>query len=238
MTNLLRNTIQITFYTDNSVKANVYTTDEVIAKCSGYDLKAIKNMIYRHKKDIEEFGGLTFEMRKVISHREDAKLDRRGRPTKVFHFNEQQATYFITLLDNTETVNQFKKDLVHQFYAMRDLLRQRTIARETSKPATKSMTDAIKEKGLDSHMYANYNRLALKVATGCNSQELKRQRGIPKSGVITDYLTDSELDRLTKTKQHIATLIDLEMPYDVIKALVGGTGVITLDAKEKQRKGA
>lgn len=238
MTNLLRNTIQITFYTDNSVKANVYTTDEVIAKCSGYDLKAIKNMIYRHKKDIEEFGGLTFEMRKVISHREDAKLDRRGRPTKVFHFNEQQATYFITLLDNTETVNQFKKDLVHQFYAMRDLLRQRTIARETSKPATKSMTDAIKEKGLNGHMYTNYNRLALKVALGQSSTEIKRQRDIPANKPIPDYLTQDELEQLTKVKQHIATLIELEMPYNVIKAILGNGVVSVIPEKDKRRKGA
>jgi len=223
---------QLVFYTDNSVKAKIFTTDEVIAECSQNDLDSVKRLIREHKKDLKEFGVFGFEIRKP------PKGSKGGRPTKIYHFNEQQATYFITLLDNTETVNQFKKNLVHQFFAMRDLLRQRIIARETSKPATKSMTDTIKEKGLDSHMYANYNRLALKVATGCNSQELKRQRGIPKSGVITDYLTDSELDRLTKTKQHIATLIDLEMPYDVIKALVGGTGVITLDAKEKQRKGA
>lgn len=44
--------LQLTFYTNNPVKANVYTTDEVIAECSGYGLKAIKNMIYLHKKDI------------------------------------------------------------------------------------------------------------------------------------------------------------------------------------------
>lgn len=224
--------LQLTFYTDNSVNANVYTTDEVIAECSGYDLKAIKNMIYLHKKDIEEFG---------VLHSEDAKPlkgSKGGRPTKIYHFNEQQATYFITLLENTETVNQFKKDLVHQFYAMRDLLRQRTIARESSKPVTRTMTDAIKEKGLDSHMYANYNRLALKVALGQSSKEIKRQRNIPANKPIPDYLTPDELEQLTKVKQHIATLIELNMPYDVIKAILGNGVVTVIPEKDKRRKGA
>lgn len=217
---------QLVFYTDNSVKAKIFTTDEVIAECSNNSLNSVKRLIRNHKKRLERFGPVGFEIRAGSAHK------------KTYHLNEPQTTLLITYLDNTEVAADFKVELVAQFFAMRDLLRQRIIARETSKPATKSMTDTIKEKGLDSHMYVNYNRLALKVATGCNSQELKRQRGIPKSGVITDYLTDSELDRLTKAKQNIATLIDLEMPYDVIKALVGGTGVITLDAKEKQRKGA
>lgn len=221
MTNLLKNTIQLTFYTDNSVNANVYTTDGVIAECSNNSLHAIKQLINHHKKDLEEFGNMAFEMR---------KLKGRGRPKKIYHFNEQQATYFITLLDNTETVNQFKKDLVHQFYAMRDLLRQRTIARESSKPVTKSMADAIKEKGLNSHMYTNYNRLALKAALGQSSTEIKRQRNIPANKPIPDYLNQDELDQLTKAKQHIATLIELDMPYDVIKAILGN-GVIKVEQK-------
>lgn len=224
--------LQLTFYTDNSVKANVYTTDEVIAECSQNDLDSVKRLIREHKKDLEEFGLFGFEIRKP------PKGSKGGRPTKIYHFNEQQATYFITLLDNTETVNQFKKDLVHQFYAMRDLLRQRTIARQTSIPVQKSLTDAIKEKGLDGHMYANYNRLALKVALGQSSTEIKRQRNIPANKPIPDYLTQDELDQLTKAKQHIATLIELDMPYDVIKAILGNGVVTVIPEKDKRRKGA
>lgn len=226
MTNLLKNTIQLTFYTDNSVNANVYTTDEVIAECSNNSLDSVKRLIRNHKKRLERFESVGFEIRAGSAHK------------KTYHLNEPQATLLITFLDNTEVVADFKEELVAQFYAMRDLLRQRTIARQTSIPVQKSLTDAIKEKGLDSHMYANYNRLALKAALGQSSKEIKRQRDIPANKPIPDYLTPDELEKLTTVKQHIATLIELEMPYDVIKAILGNGVVAVIPEKDKRRKGA
>ena len=64
-----------------------YTTDKIIAKCSDNSLHAVKVLIYSHKKDLEEFGILSFEM---------TKLPGRGRPQKAYHLNEQQSTLLIT----------------------------------------------------------------------------------------------------------------------------------------------
>ena len=82
-----------------------YTTDKIIAECSGNNLHSVKVIIYNHKKDLEDFGVLSFEMTKPL------KGSKGGRPQKTYHLNEQQATLLITYLDNTPEVNQFKKNL-------------------------------------------------------------------------------------------------------------------------------
>ena len=48
-----------------------------------------------------------------------------GQKITVYHLNEQQATLLMTYLKNTEQVRAFKKELVRQFYAMRDFIRER-----------------------------------------------------------------------------------------------------------------
>lgn len=113
-----------------------YTTDKIIAECSKNQLDNVKHLIRNHKRDFEEFGVLGFEIR---------KLNGRGRPRKTYHLNEQQATLLITYLDNTPEVNQFKKNLVHEFYRMRKELNQRQINRAIEKPQRKSLMDAVKD---------------------------------------------------------------------------------------------
>ena len=60
-----------------------YTTDEIIAECAGIQRTTVMRLIRKHEKDLEEFGIFGFEIR---------KLDGAGRPEKIYHFNEQQAT--------------------------------------------------------------------------------------------------------------------------------------------------
>lgn len=116
-----------------------YTTDKIIAECSNNQLKVVKNLIRNHKKDFEDFGVLHFENAKPL------KGSKGGRPIKTYHLNEQQATLLITYLNNTPEVNQFKKNLVREFYRMRKELNQRQINRAIEKPQRKSLMDAIKD---------------------------------------------------------------------------------------------
>ncbi len=135
-----------------------YTTDKIISECSNNQLKVVKNLIRNHKQDLEEFGFLHFE---------NAKLPGRGRPQKTYHLNEQQATLLITYLDNTPEVNQFKKNLVHEFYRMRKELNQRQINRAIEKPQRKSLMDAVKDwPHVTQWSYRNMTQLLLKRATG------------------------------------------------------------------------
>lgn len=105
----------------HGLKDEPYTTDKIIAECSKNQLHAIKVLIYNHKQDLEDFGVLSFEMTKPI------KGSKGGRPQKTYHLNEQQSTLLITYLDNTPEVNQFKKNLVREFYRMKKELTQRQI---------------------------------------------------------------------------------------------------------------
>ena len=49
------------FLTGETVTADLYTTDEVIALNTDNQLKAVKNLIRNHKADLEEFGKVHFQ---------------------------------------------------------------------------------------------------------------------------------------------------------------------------------
>ena len=102
--------LNLVFYTDNTLKAEPYTTPEIIANNTNNSLHAVNQLIRYKKESLERFGVLTFEMRKP------PKNSKGGRPRKIYHLNEQQATLLITFLDNTPQVELFKVALVKQFY--------------------------------------------------------------------------------------------------------------------------
>ncbi len=72
-----------------------YTTSEIIAECAGVQHHTVTRLLRNHKERFEAFGFYGFEIH---------KLDGKGRPRKVYHLNEQQATLLITYLDNTPQV--------------------------------------------------------------------------------------------------------------------------------------
>ena len=84
----------------------------MIAANTGTKRKSILDLINRNKEHLERFGVLRFEMAKP------PKYSKGGRPRKIYHLNEQQATLLITFLDNTPQVELFKVALVKQFYEM------------------------------------------------------------------------------------------------------------------------
>ncbi len=131
-------------------------------------------MIKKYKSDIEDFGTL------LISNEESCG----GRPAEIYYLNEEQATFVITLLRNSKIVVAFKKELVRQFYAMRNFLMEKQSqdweeTRRIGKLTRRSETDTIKklveyakEQGsthLDK-LYVNYSKLANKMA-GITSRE-------------------------------------------------------------------
>lgn len=186
-----------------------YTTDKIISECSNNQLKVVKNLIRNHKQDLEEFGFLHFE---------NAKLTGRGRPQKTYHLNEQQATLLITYLDNTPEVNQFKKNLVHEFYRMRKELNQRQINRAIEKPQRKSLTDAIKEwPQAPDYIYINMTRLLLKRATGLTAQQIKKQRHVK---TALDGLTVKEQERYQQLENIAIGLVGLNKTWDEVKGVL------------------
>ena len=187
-----------------------YTTDKIISECSKNQLDNVKHLIRNHKRDFEEFGVLGFEIR---------KLNGRGRPRKTYHLNEQQATLLITYLDNTPEVNQFKKNLVHEFYRMRKELNQRQINRAIEKPQRKSLMDAVKDwSHVTQWSYRNMTQLLLKRATGgLTAQQIKKQRHVK---VALDGLTLKEQERYKQLENIAIGLVGLNKTWDEVKGIL------------------
>ena len=68
--------LDLVFYTDNTLKAEPYTTPEVIAANTGNSLKAVNNLVRYKKKHLERFGVLHFENAKPL-------LQQKSPPIKV-----------------------------------------------------------------------------------------------------------------------------------------------------------
>ena len=204
--------INLVFYTDSTLKAEPYTTPEIIATNTGNNLDTVNRLIRNKKSSLERFGFLEFEIR---------KLNGRGRPRKIYRLNEQQATLLITFLDNTPQVELFKVALVKQFYEMRDELNKRNLNRAMEKPIKRTLTDAIKDwKYTNKHAYSNINRLLVKVATGLSIQELKKRRG--NAPTALDLLTSEEQERYKGLENKAIAYITADFDYSLIKALLTG----------------
>ena len=155
-------------------KDEVYTTSEIIAEHAQVQHHTITRLLQQHEDDFSEFGRVRFEI--------EARKTKGGiQEFKVYHLNEQQATLLMTYLRNSDVVRAFKKELVRQFYAMREILWKRQHERQTpawqtarieGKKARRLETDAIKlfveyakangSKNAENY-YQNFTKLANQV---------------------------------------------------------------------------
>ena len=150
---------------------------------------------------------------------EIAKLPGRGRPQKTYQLNEQQATFLITMLDNTPQVKQFKKNLVNEFYCMKQELTQRQINRAIEKPQRKMLMDAVKSwPNANQWSYRNMTQLLLKRATGgMTAQQIKKERHVK---TALDGLTVKEQERYTQLENIAIGLVGLNKSWNEIKGLL------------------
>ena len=204
--------LDLVFYSDSTLKAQPYTTPEVIAANTGIKRRSVIDLIARNKEELEQFGILRFEI---------VKINGRGRPRKIYHLNEQQATLLLTFLDNTPQIKAFKVALVKQFYEMRDELTKRNINRAIEKPVKKTLMDCIKKwKYASKYAYSNINKLLIKGATGLSIKALKKERGDAK--VALDLLTSQEQEKYKQLEQKVIAYIEANFDYQLIKALLTG----------------
>lgn len=188
-----------------------FTTSKVLAECADVKHHAVQQMIQTHEQDFKSFGILAFEMR---------KLDGRGRPEKVYHLNEQQATLLMTYLRNTEVVRSFKMELVRQFYAMRQELHRVEAVKVERRRVRRNVTDAIAALPDSPHKhmkYAHFTNLAYLAAIGVTAREIREARGAAKNAVASDYMTAAELEAVADAENRIAVLIEAGIDYAQIK---------------------
>ncbi|OUQ31838.1 hypothetical protein B5E73_05445 [Ligilactobacillus salivarius] len=203
--------LDLVFYTDNTLKAEPYTTSEIIANNTNNSRVSVRRLIEKHIDRLKQFGKVEFEMQPLPS----------GQKAKVYKLNEQQATLLITFLDNSDIVANFKTLLVKQFYEMRDELTKRNINRAIEKPVKKTLMDCIKKwKYASKYAYSNINRLLIKGATGLSIKALKKERGDAKAAL--DLLTSQEQEKYNQLEQKVIAYIEADFDYQLIKALLTG----------------
>ncbi|WP_449459958.1 Rha family transcriptional regulator [Streptococcus suis] len=186
-----------------------YTTSEIIAECAGVQHHTVTRLLRNHKERFEAFGFYGFEIH---------KLDGKGRPKKVYHLNEQQATLLITYLDNTPQVVKFKTNLVKAFFELRNEVAEFRYQRALEKPKRKTLHDSIETwEQAPKHAHPTINNLLLKGTSGLNKKQLMAQRG-GHNGI--DSLTSAELVRYQALEDMAIAMINLGMTYQDIKTMV------------------
>ena len=190
-------------------KREPYTTSEIVAECVGVQHHTVTRLLRNHKERFEAFGFYGFEIH---------KLDGKGRPKKVYHLNEQQATLLITYLDNTPQVVKFKTNLVKAFFEMRDEVAEFKLQRALEKPKRKTLHDSIENWGQKpKHAHSTITNLLLKGTSGMNKKQLMAARG-GYNGI--DSLTSTELARYQDLEDMAIAMIKLGMTYREIKSMV------------------
>ncbi|MDG8032331.1 Rha family transcriptional regulator [Streptococcus pneumoniae] len=190
-------------------KKEQYTTSEIIAECAEVQHHTITRLIRENKADFEELGILGFKIH---------KLDIRGQPKKSYILNEQQATLLITYLKNTETVRQFKLNLVKAFFEMREELSEIRLQRALEKPKRKTLHDSIETwPNAPKHAHSTMNNLLLKAVTDMNAKQLREERG-GYNGI--DSLTSEELEQYQAFEDMAIAMIELKMSYQEIKTMM------------------
>ena len=204
---------ELVFKTTALSTAEPYTTSEVIAEYSENSHHAIQQLINKNKEKLEAFGKVAFEMRALPS----------GQKAKIYHLNEQQATFLITLLKNTPNVVAFKFELTRQFYATRKELQERHSLRLEDKSKRKNLTNAIRDWSLKDNYpqpYSMVTNLLCKVATGSSCKQLKEKRGADAS--VTELMTVEELETYQQVENKVIAMLSLNADYQQIKALLNG----------------
>lgn len=126
----------------------IFTTSLIIADQTNNAIHSVRELIKKYKSDLEEFGVLSFEIRKPD------KKSKGGRPQEIYYLNEQQTTLLLTYMRNSEVVREFKKKLVKEFYKMKSALSEAYTRKQNeewkqirtnSKLTRKKETDTIKK---------------------------------------------------------------------------------------------
>lgn len=195
-----------------SGKEDLYTTSDVIAKFAGVQHHTITRLIQQHEEDFKDFGILRFEIEEIKG---------RGQPAKHYALNEQQATLLMTYLKNTPNVRAFKKELVRQFFAMREELNRAKVSHAAKNAIRRAMTDALNEHIPDGphkgHQIGNYTDLTYKLVFGKSAKKMREELGLKRKESVVPYMTSAEMDAVAKAEELVAVLTDMGLSYHQVK---------------------
>ena len=141
-------------------------------------------------------------------------IDEQGKPRPCYLLTEMGCEFVANKATGEKGVI-FTARYVEAFHAMRDELSRRRELRTIGKPIRRSLTDAIRDSGenerMKGHAYSTYTAPTLKLATGKNAQQLRRERGAAEDAKAVDILTTSELEIYQRKEAAVAVLLDAGM---------------------------
>jgi len=192
----------------------------IIAEKIGIKDSSVYELIRKYKSDLLEFGVLPFEM--VAVSEDKLKENPDSKPTKIYYLNEQQATLLITYFRNNEKVRIFKKNLVKQFFQMRELLQskpqisaelvkleERNVVIRISKEMFFNFQDVFAEIGITrSEELAITSNRAVKKETEVDFIKLAGKEGI---STVTDYKTVTDLCEHIRNSDNFSDEIKLSV---------------------------
>lgn len=188
-------------------EAGPYTTSEIIAQGAEVDHHAVQQTLAQYADDFKELGIFAFEMR---------KLGGRGRPQKIYHLTEEQATLLITYLKNTPVVRAFKKELVRQFFQMRRFISQL----DTARLECPQLTDAIKAAHREPkpHHYINEMNMINRIALGMSTKEFRRLHGLEKKDDTRPHMGLEQILAIVELQRADIGLLIAGLDYAARKA--------------------
>ena len=208
--------MKLVFIKSSNLNEEPFTTSKVIAECGNVEHHTVTKLIQTYESDLEEFGRLRFEI-------EPLKTKGGVQNTKYYKLSEQQATLLITYMKNTLTVRKFKKDLVKQFYIMREELTKRRFERNNGIEKRNVLTAALDKLPKSPHkpmMYKHYTDLVYNIVFSKNTKQLRQEFGISEKETPRDYLSVEDIKKVEKMENEIAVLIDFGNSYSDIKNMM------------------
>lgn len=181
-------------------KGIALTNSKIISEKSNLQHESVVRMIQNNLSDFEEFGGIYFT---------DLKSGKRGRPTRVYHLNKEQATLLLTYLDNTEPVKLFKKNLVKAFFQMEQFIKNLYEAKADFPEFTTAIMEAHKEP--KHYHFSNELDMINRIVLGMSSKEFKKANNLDKVPSIRPYLTNEQINSI-KTLQRIDIGLIISIP--------------------------
>lgn len=202
-------------------KLDLVTNSAAIAEGVHRDHDTIIKLVDRNRADLEEFGGVGFEIR---------TLETKGGKQKqrVALLNEQQTTLLITYMRNNDIVRAFKKRLVAEFFRMRSALAAKKMDRNTARLEYKPMTDAIKHeretqgKSIAPHHFSNEADLINRLALGMTAAKFRVHHEIGKKEPIRDYLTPEQIHCITELQRANTVFISMGWDFEQRKEVLKG----------------
>lgn len=114
---------------------------------------------------------------------------------KVYRLNEQQATFVISLMRNTKPVVEFKKELVKQFYEMKQIIEK--LVKISGYNAELNKEIKLLYENPNKYNFINEHKMINRIVVGISLQKFKQINNIKKE-TIREHFSYEQLQLLEK----------------------------------------